>query len=299
MRVIGHLPNEVIASAFSDYLYVQGITNLVEAEKDGWAIWIYSEDELEKAKESLRDFLTNPHDTKYKKNAQQAAELKEREAAGSHGSEAKQFDRRRLFRSTMPYGVGPLTLVLIVASVAIAFLSDAGKNQDLLNNFLITQVGLTGWKTGLPEISHGEIWRVFTPMLVHYGYMHLLFNMLCLLDVGSMIEARQSTGRLALLVLLISGLSNVAQYWVSGANFGGMSGVVYGLFGYIWMKGRFDPGSGLFLHSQTVAMMLIWFFACLFGLIPHVANTVHGVGLGVGMAWGALSSLRWLKRRTD
>ena len=76
MRVIGHLPNEVIASAFSDYLYVQGITNLVEAEKDGWAIWIYSEDELEKAKESLRDFLTNPHDTKYKKNAQQAAELK-------------------------------------------------------------------------------------------------------------------------------------------------------------------------------------------------------------------------------
>ena len=70
----------------------------------------------------------------------------------------------------------------------------------------------------------------------------------------------------------------------------GMSGVVYGLLGYAWMKGRFDPGSGLLLHPQTVAMMLIWFFLCLTGLMGNIANTAHAVGLVLGIAWGYASS---------
>jgi membrane associated rhomboid family serine protease len=39
--------------------------------------------------------------------------------------------------------------------------------------------------------------------------------------------------------------------------------------------------------------MLIWYAACLVGLSPRVANTVHTVGLLTGMAWGYLSSLRY------
>jgi membrane associated rhomboid family serine protease len=39
--------------------------------------------------------------------------------------------------------------------------------------------------------------------------------------------------------------------------------------------------------------MLAWFFACLVGVIPHVANGTHVVGLVGGMAWGYLSSLRY------
>ena len=81
-------------------------------------------------------------------------------------------------------------------------------------------------------------------------------------DLGSMIEERQSTRRLALLVFTISAASNLAQYLVSGPRFGGMSGVVYGLLGYIWIRGKFDPSSGLFLHPTTVQMMLIWFVLC-------------------------------------
>jgi len=33
-------------------------------------------------------------------------------------------------------------------------------------------------------------------------------------------------------------------------------------------------------------MALIWFFLCLAGVIPNVANVVHTVGFGVGLAWG-------------
>ena len=93
---------------------------------------------------------------------------------------------------------------------------------------------------------------------------------------------------------MIAACSNVLQFYVEGSPlFGGMSGVVYGLLGYIWLRGKFDPGSGLYLHSSTVTMMIIWFFICLSGLLPfNVANTAHGVGLAMGMAWGYLSSLR-------
>jgi GlpG protein len=127
-------------------------------------------------------------------------------------------------------------------------------------------------------------------MFVHFGLLHLLFNLLWLKDLGSLIEHSQGWRHLLLLVLVIAGLSNFAQYVVSGPTFGGMSGVVYGLLGFVWLRGKFDPRSGLHVDRQTVVMMVIWFFLCLVGLIPHVANTVHGVGFGVGLIWGYVSA---------
>jgi len=140
---------------------------------------------------------------------------------------------------------------------------------------------------------------LFTPVFLHAGAMHIIFNMLWLRDLGSMIEGRQSSLHLLLLVLVIAALSNLGQFYVSGPRFGGMSGVVYGLLGYIWIRGKLDPASGLYLHSSTVSMMLIWFFLCIgsnyfpMPLLGSIANTAHAVGLGTGMAWGYLSSLRY------
>jgi GlpG protein len=128
-------------------------------------------------------------------------------------------------------------------------------------------------------------------MFVHFGLPHLFFNMLWMLDLGTMIERRQSTARLCVLVLVIAALSNFGQYVIGGPVFGGMSGVVYGLIGYIWLRGKFDLTSGLFLHSSTVMMAVLWFVLCLVGVIPHVANAAHSVGFGVGIFWGYLSAI--------
>jgi hypothetical protein len=38
---------------------------------------------------------------------------------------------------------------------------------------------------------------------------------------------------------------------------------------------------------MTVGMMMIWFFLCLFGVIPGVANGCHAVGLLMGIIIGA------------
>jgi membrane associated rhomboid family serine protease len=150
--------------------------------------------------------------------------------------------------------------------------------------------------SGLAEVRSGQIWRLLTPIFLHFGVLHVLFNMMWLADLGSMIEARQSSLRLGLLVLVIGCGSNFGQYLVGGPIFGGMSGVVYGLLGYIWMRGKFDPASGLFLHQSTVLMMMIWFVVCFTGLVGHVANAAHAVGLGMGVAWGYLSSLKIFRR---
>ena len=138
-----------------------------------------------------------------------------------------------------------------------------------------------------------RVWRLITPIFIHFDPLHILFNMMWLFDLGSMIEGRQSSWRLAILVVAIAAGSNLGQFWLSGPVFGGMSGVVYGLLGYIWMRGKFDPGSGLYLHPSTVMMMIVWFLACFTPLIPHAANGAHAVGLIMGLAWGYFSSLRY------
>src|SRR5690606_24136644 len=151
---------------------------------------------------------------------------------------------------------------LMAISVAVSIFSGLGRNENNIMALFITKWDTNGafitWLPGLPEIRRGEVWRLFTPMFIHFGFLHILFNMLWLRDLGSMIEHRESGLRLLILVLVVSSFSNLAQYTIAipgfpslsgGApNFGGMSGVVYGLLGYVWIRGKFDPSSGLQLH---------------------------------------------------
>ena len=114
--------------------------------------------------------------------------------------------------------------------------------------------------------------------------------MLWLFRLGSMIEGLLGQGRFILLLLGISGLSNVAQYLYAGPGFGGMSGVNYGLFGYVWMRGKYDPSSGLYLTPQDKMLMLVWFVVCFTNVVGPVANTAHAAGLVAGAVWGRVSA---------
>ncbi len=295
MRLIGHLAEEKAARTFADYLYVQKIQSHLEFEKaDGWGIWINDEDKLEEAARLLTAFRANPADPKYRAEAKSAAELRAEAEKDEAKYRKKMSDRRNLFRPLRGYGFGPLTAVLIVISVVVFILSRFGTNLQAIRGLFISEY-IAGNPFGpiLPEVCHGQVWRLITPIFIHFNVLHIFFNMLWLYDLGSMIEGRQSTWLLAVLVVVIAACSNFAQFWFAGPVFGGMSGVVYGLLGYIWMRGKFDPASGLYLHPTTVTMMIIWFFACFTPIIPHVANAAHAVGLVMGMAWGYLSSLRY------
>lgn len=297
MRLIGHVPNESAARTFGNYLYVRGIENQVEAQApEGWAIWVLDEDKIASAEELLAAFRQNPADPKYQTEGKAADGLRARAEKDEAAYQKKVRDRRQLFRSLGSYGFGPLTFVLIVISVVVFLLSKFGNNLQAIDRLFIAGIDFNGdyigWLPGLVEVRHGQVWRLVTPIFIHMDILHILFNMLWLRDLGSMIEGRQSSWHLALLVLVIAIPSNAAQFFYRGPLFGGMSGVVYGLLGYIWLRGKFDPASGLFVHPWTVKMMLIWFVICLTPLV-NAANMVHAVGLATGMALGYLTSLRY------
>lgn len=191
-------------------------------------------------------------------------------------------------RQGVPFSLGPLTGVLIGICVAVAVITRMGARPDLFAWLFITNI-VSSVKE-LPEVMHGQLWRLITPAFIHFGFIHILFNMMWLKDLGTVIEKRYSALTLLWLFLGIGIVSNLAQFYFAGPAFGGMSGVVYGLLGYVWMRSVFDPMSGFSLPKQVVIMMLIWFVLCVVKIIPDVANYAHGAGLIMGVAWGFIGS---------
>lgn len=149
---------------------------------------------------------------------------------------------------------------------------------------------ISEYRQGLSEILNGELWRLFTPALIHFGILHIAFNLLWLYQLGSVIEQRQTSKRMLILIIFISLLSNLAQYFWDGPLFGGMSGVVYGLLGYVWAQGKFNPSAGLGLDRNITLMMLIWFVVCWLGLVGNIANMAHTIGLICGVILGMFYS---------
>ena len=140
---------------------------------------------------------------------------------------------------------------------------------------------------GLQSILDGQYWRLITPAFLQVGgWPHLIFNMYWLYLAGALVETRR--GGLALLVIaLVTGIvANLAQYWWKGPSFGGMSGVGFGLFGYIWMKSRYDPRAGIYAPPDLVLQFMIWLVICMSGIIGQIANAAHMGGLLAGMAIG-------------
>ena len=188
-------------------------------------------------------------------------------------------------RPQFSWKVGPVTGVLIGISVVVALWSELGNDREVLAHLFMSDRP----DAPLAGIAHGEIWRLLTPIFIHFGIVHLLFNMLWLKDLGTMIEQRLGSRLLLAQVVIIGVLGNLGQGFFVGPNFGGMSGVVYGLLGFVWMKSRFDPASGFRLHQQTVILMIAWFVICFTGALGPIGNVAHAVGLGTGIIWGLIS----------
>ena len=184
-----------------------------------------------------------------------------------------------------------ITATLIAFSIIVAVFSKLGRDFSFLHILFISE-----YRHGLPEILHGQLWRLFTPIIIHFGIMHIVFNMLWLYQLGSAIEQRQNTKRMMILVIVISILSNLAQFFWSGPIFGGMSGVVYGLLGYVWAQGKYNPGAGIGLNQSITMMMLIWFVVCWMGLVGNIANMAHTIGLVCGVILGLFYSPQLLRK---
>jgi len=290
MRQIGNLPDEVLARKFSDYLYVKGIENEVDPSSDGsWTVWVLSDDKLADAAAKLEIYRNSPNLPEYDEDASQAESRRKLKEEENEKFRKKVYDRDRIFSWQTQFGL--LTVTMMAISIVLYVLWLFGHSATIVQIFSIEAYSDDIDPVGrLSEILRGEVWRIITPIFIHFGLLHLVFNMFWIKDLGTAIEKRYGALVLGVLVLVIASTSNLAQYLARGPAFGGMSGVVYGLFGYIWMQSRFNPASGFHLDTQTVTLMIVWFVLCLTGMVGPIANTAHGVGLLAGMAIGYVSA---------
>jgi GlpG protein len=300
MRCIGNLASENAAARFSDFLLIRGIENQFDAEDDGtFSLWVHDEGEIAQATELLAKYRATPNapefDATTQATKQRREQLQSEDARRSTVADSARLGYERHFQGT-PY----FTYLLIVISVAVAVYSELGENRQAIQFLNITEMriapGFVLNTKHLPEVSAGQIWRLVTPIFIHFHLLHIAFNMLLLKDLGSLFERRFSMAYFAAFVLISAALSNYAQFLIGGPGFGGMSGVDYALFGFLWMRGKFDRFADWSLDANTVYAMIGWFFLCVIGIIPDVANMCHAAGLAAGMTWGWLSSKRLFSR---
>jgi len=99
----------------------------------------------------------------------------------------------------------------------------------------------------LAQFTDWQAWRYFTPAFIHFSVLHLVFNLLWWWYLGGQIEQRLGSGKLLILLLVGAALPNLAEFFASGPLFGGLSGVVYALLGYCWLRSKLQPACGLTL----------------------------------------------------
>ncbi|MRX28004.1 rhomboid family intramembrane serine protease [Kangiella sp. HZ709] len=184
---------------------------------------------------------------------------------------------------------GKVTIALVAISVIVSLLTWWGTNQHTYWVYFDWQL-----------ITQGQIWRLVSPIFLHFMIaglpIHLLFNMMWLWDLGGSIEKAKGANYLLAVVLITGVGSNLAQYFSSSlfgngfSFFGGMSGVVYGLLGFIFVRRRFDPFFPLRLNDAIMNFMLIWLVLGFTGLVGSVANAAHLSGLIIGAGLGYLTA---------
>lgn len=305
MRQIGTVSNVVWAERFAAFLITKGIAAQAEEEDGVWAIWVRDEDQLAEAKTAFEEFSADPDGQQYQGALREAtailgAEAKRREEAQKNLIEMRGRWRRPGARRN------PLVIAIILLCVGISVLTGFKTNPTGTVRRVLgfcDSMQRPGWdvdKTSdrLIDIRQGEVWRLITPIFLHGDVIHLVFNMFMFHMFGSVVEDRRGTAKLAMIVIFVALISNSAQglapsdwgVFGGGPNFLGLSGVVYGLLGYLWMKTTYEPDSGLYVSGGTVAFLLIWMFLGFAGVLKpmglHMANLAHGVGFVTGLAIG-------------
>lgn len=181
----------------------------------------------------------------------------------------------------------PLMTYLMVALstiITVAFLQPGLVRSPAWDN--LGQFGLTApWP-----------WPMVTTIFIHGGWLHLLFNMIWLVQLGRILE--NTLHPLAYLGLVVgaAAVGSGCELLIPPHQTGiGMSGVVYAMIGLMW-AGRSTYASWASAATpDNLRLFVLWGLFCVFttyvpiaGLHYGVANGAHGGGFLFGLSVGYL-----------
>jgi len=194
----------------------------------------------------------------------------------------------------------PITAVILMLTLLVALLTQLGELLTVVATLTFapmlfdTQVYLVA---GFDHLWQ-QPWRLISPVFLHFGWLHLVFNGLWWLDLGRRIEL-QSPWLLLVLLVITALAGNLAQAWQGPSLFGGLSGVIYGLLGYMWIIDRLSPPR-YHLPQAILVFMLLWLLLGLSNFLQLVgfgsmANMAHLGGLLAGVVVGFWHGL-WINK---
>ena len=142
-------------------------------------------------------------------------------------------------------------------------------------------------------IMQGELWRLITPIFMHGGFSHFLFNSFSLVLFGPALEKMIGSFRFTFLYLITGISANIATLFLEPLTYShvGSSGAIFGLFGFyisirIFRKHFFTKENSQLIMTITVISVIMTF------LQPNINITAHLFGLLSGFLIGYVSFKR-------
>ena len=213
----------------------------------------------------------------------------------------------QMFRN-IPWKHMPVTFLFIVACLVVGMITQMGTNWQTISWFSFVPFEVSRGYLYFGSLSmgleQGEYWRLISPIFLHFGISHLVFNMLTLYIFGSRLEVRQGGLHLLGILVFTGFLSNVAQFLWGGDDtiFGGFSGVVYGLMGYCMLREKIDRTWQFGLPPLYYGIMLGWLVIGFTGILGSIgfgnmANAAHSGGLLAGCLLGVIAGFLFKARK--
>lgn len=151
-------------------------------------------------------------------------------------------------------------------------------------------------------ISAGEWWRLITPMFLHAGFMHLLFNMFSLFIFGPELEKIAGKARFVTIYLLAGLFGNVASFFLKDAAYAyvGASGAIFGVFGAFlaliyYTKGNIPQLRQVILPIVVLSVVMT-FLQSNINVTAHIAGLIVGFMIGLSY-FHPKHIISWRKRK--
>ncbi|BAE75602.1 Rhomboid protease GlpG [Sodalis glossinidius str. 'morsitans'] len=259
------LSNARLALAFIDYMKTQGVDMELRPQGRYAELWLAQDEKLAQVESALEAFLLDPQHPRYQAASWRTGSLHYRGETGAG---------LRGWLPALRQQAGPLTLGVTALCVLVFFLM-ALIGDDRVMAALLYPAG---------PAQYGQIWRWVSHAFLHFSLLHLLFNVVWWWYLAGLTERYRGRASLAILFVLSAVVSGMVQSHFSGIFFGGLSGVVYALMGYVWWHGEKNPGGPLFMPLGVIVFALLWLIAGYFNILGiAIANAAHVAGLVTGL----------------
>ena len=179
-----------------------------------------------------------------------------------------------------------LTYLLVALSVMVtgAFFAPGSEPGTFLY-----RLGHLGFGSSL-DIWNGHYYFLVTAIFNHLSLMHIVFNMLWLLQLGRILESTLKPWQYALFVLGAAVVGSCSEMMI-GSNGVGMSGVVYAMFGLLWAGRGAYPSWSAVATRNNLNLFIGWGVLCVFLTytnIMRIGNGAHAGGFLFGLCIGWL-----------